>query len=380
MSEPRMDTKLVHAGEPVPRHGGAVALPIYQSSTFEGSGGLGYHGMLYARLSNTPSHDALHAKLAALENAESAVVTASGMAAISTAILTVVAAGDHLLIHKMLYGGTYGFVTKDLPALGITYDVIDATDPRDWESMLRPNTRAVYVESIINPLLDIPDHKSITRFARKHGLVSLIDNTFTSPVNFRPLEHGYDLSLHSATKYLNGHTDLIAGAVMGSADLIERIRLKLNHFGGSLDPHACFLLHRGLKTLGLRVRRHNENALTVARFLAQHPAISRVRYPGLDSHPQHQRAKELFDGFGGMMSVELASASAAERFLERTRMALKAPSLGGVETLLSRPAAMSHAALSEEERAKSGISDSLVRISIGIEDPEDIIVDFRSAL
>jgi cystathionine beta-lyase/cystathionine gamma-synthase len=377
-----IDTKLVHAGEPTPRHEGAVAFPIFQSATFEGAGGLGYHDLHYARLSNTPNHTVLHAKLAALENAESALVTSSGMSAITTAMMTVVKAGDHLLAHRVLYGGTFDFITKDLETLGVAYDFIDATaDPSAWKGKVRPNTKAIYVESITNPLLDIADHPAVVRFAREHRLVSLIDNTFASPVNFRPPEHGYDLSLHSATKYLNGHTDLIAGAVIGRRDLVDRIRLKLNHLGGSLDPHACFLLHRGLKTLALRVRRQNENALQIARFLETHPKVSRTIYPGLESHPQHRRAKELFGGFGGMVSIEVkGGGDAAARFVDRVRLAIKAPSLGGVETLLSRPAAMSHAGLTAEERAASGVTDSLVRISIGIEDPRDLIADFDAAL
>ncbi|HEX9162384.1 MAG TPA: aminotransferase class I/II-fold pyridoxal phosphate-dependent enzyme [Thermoanaerobaculia bacterium] len=376
-----IDTKLVHAGEPVPRYGGAVAFPIFQSSTFEGQGGVGYHDIQYARLSNTPTHDALHAKLAALENGEAALVTSSGMSAITTALLTVLSAGDHLLAHNILYGGTFDFISKDFSRLGLAYDFIDTTNRSGWEEKIRPNTKAIYVESLTNPLLDVADHRAVVQFAREHNLVSLIDNTFASPINFRPLELGYDLSLHSATKYLNGHTDLVAGAAIGSRDLIERVRIKLNHFGGSLDPHACFLLHRGVKTLGLRVRRQNESALQVARFLEKHRAVRRVLYPGLETHPQHGRAKELFSGFGGMLSIELAGGgNAAVQFLERASLAIKAPSLGGVETLISRPAAMSHAGLTEEERAKSGISEALVRISIGIEDPQDIIADFDSAL
>ena len=378
----RLDTKLIHAGEPTPRHAGAVALPIYQSSTFEGVGGdVGYHDIRYARLSNTPNHFVLHEKLATLENAEAALVTSSGMAAISTALLTVLSAGDHAIFHRTLYGGTYDFVTHDFPAVGISYDFIDATDPSGWKSKLRPNTKVMYVESITNPLLEVGDHQEVVRFAKEHNLVTLIDNTFASPVNFRPPEHGYDLSLHSATKYLNGHTDLIAGAAMGRRQLIEKMRVKLNHLGGSLDPHACFLLHRGVKTLAVRVRQQNQNALAVARFLESHPAVARVRYPGLESHPQHQRARSLFDGFGGMVSMELKGGrEAAIRFMDRSQLGIKAPSLGGVETLLSRPVAMSHSGMSPEERKSAGISDALVRISVGIEATEDLIADFDAAL
>lgn len=377
-----VDTKLVHAGEPSPRPAGAVAHPIYQSATFEGVGGeVSYHDIRYARLSNTPSHFVLHDKLAVLENAEAALVTSSGMSAITTSLLTVLKAGDHVLAHKSLYGGTYDFFTHDFKAMGLAYDFIDATRPEEWNAKLRPNTRAIYVETLTNPLLEVPDHREVVRFAREHGLVSLIDNTFASPINFRPLEHGYDISLHSATKYLNGHTDLIAGAVMGSREMVEKIRLKLNHLGGSLDPHACFLLHRGLKTLGLRVRQQNENALAVARALEGNPAVARVNYPGLEGHPQHARARELFDGFGGMLSLELKGGlDAARSFLDGVQLAIKAPSLGSVETLISRPAAMSHAGLSAEERVSAGVSEGLLRISVGIESAEDLIDDFTAAL
>jgi cystathionine beta-lyase/cystathionine gamma-synthase len=293
-----------------------------------------------------------------------------------------VKAGDHLLVHKVLYGGTHDFVVKDLPGLGVEYDVIDATQPAEtWKAKLRPNTKAIYVETVTNPLMEVADHPAVVAFAREHGLISLIDNTFASPVNFRPPEHGYDLSLHSATKYLNGHSDLIAGAVIGSKKLVEKIRVKMNHFGGSLDPHACFLLHRGIKTLAVRIRFQNESALKVARFLAQHPAVSKVMYPGLEDHPQHARAKKLFEGFGGMMSIEpRGGLEASNRMLKKVRLALNAPSLGGVESLICRPAAMSHAGLTRQERADSGISESLIRISIGLEAPEDLIEDFNSAL
>ena len=377
----KTDTKLVHTGEP--HIGGAVAIPIFQSSTFEGTGGagIGYHDIRYARLSNTPNHVALHAKLASLENAEAALVTSSGMAAITTALMTFLSAGDHLLAHKVLYGGTYDFITHDFPLMGIGYDFIDATNPAEWKSKLRPTTKAIYVESITNPLLDVADHRGVVAFAREHQLISLIDNTFASPINFRPPELGYDVSLHSATKYLNGHSDVIAGAAIARQPLIDRMRVKLNHLGGSLDPHACFLLHRGVKTLALRVERQNATALRVARFLESHPAVARVRYPGLESHPQHARAKQLFDGFGGMVSVELKGGrDAAIAFMDSAHLALRAPSLGGLETLMSRPAAMSHVGLTEEERERAGVSEGLIRISIGIEDPDDLIADFDQAL
>lgn len=376
-----VETKLIHAGEPDPRIAGAVSMPIFQSSTFETAGEASYHDVRYIRLNNTPNHLALHEKLAALENAEAALVTASGMAAISTTLLTVLSAGDHVLAQDCLYGGTHDLLTKDFAAFGLSYDFIDGDDPDSWKRQLRRNTKAIYVETMSNPLLQVGDLKAAVAFAREHGLVSIIDNTFASPINFRPPEWDFDLSLHSGTKYLNGHSDIVAGAVIGRADLVTRITHKLNHLGGSLDPHAAFLLHRGLKTLAVRVRYQNESAGKIARFLEGHSAVARVNYPGLESHPRYQRARELFDGFSGMLSFELkGGVRAAERFLQKTTLATVAPSLGGVETLVTRPATTSHAGMSPEDRQRLGISDSLVRVSVGIEATEDLIEDFDHAL
>ncbi|KPK88390.1 MAG: cystathionine beta-lyase [Anaerolineae bacterium SM23_ 63] len=376
-----LETKIIHAGEPEPLIGGAVSIPIFQSATFEYTGQMSYHDLKYIRLNNTPNHVALHEKLASLENAEAALVTASGMAAITTTLLTLLSSGDHLLVQDCLYGGTHDFITKDFAAFGITFDFIDGDDPDSWERYVRSNTKGIYVETITNPLMQVADLKAVVEFAKKDGLISLIDNTFSSPINFRPPEWGFDLSLHSCTKYLNGHSDIVAGAVIGRADLIERIRKRLNHLGGSLDPHACFLLHRGMKTLGVRVKYQNESALQVARFLESHPTIEKVNYPGLESHPRNRRARELFDGFSGMLSFELkGGVEAAERFIQNTTLPVIAPSLGGVETLITRPATTSHVGLSPEDRRRLGISDELIRVSVGIEATEDLIEDFEQAL
>ena len=376
-----LETKLIHAGEPEPLIGGAVSMPIFQSATFEYTGQTSYHDIKYIRLNNTPNHIALHGKLASLENGEAALVTASGMAAISTALLTVLSSGDHLLVQDCLYGGTHDFITKDFATFGIAFDFMDGDDPGSWEGKLRPNTKAIYVETIANPLLQVADLKAVVAFAKSHGLISIIDNTFASPFNFRPPEWGFDLSLHSCTKYLNGHSDIVAGALIGRADLIEKIRHKLNHLGGSLDPHACFLLHRGMKTLAVRMRYQNESAQRIAGFLEDHQGVEKVNYPGLESHSGHQRARELFDGFSGMLSFELKNGvDAAERFMQNTTLPIVAPSLGGVETLITRPATTSHAGLSPEDREKLGVSDSLIRVSVGIEATEDIIEDFERAL
>ena len=376
-----LETKLIHAGEPEPRILGAVAMPIFQSATFQYAGETSYHDLKYIRLNNTPNHLALHQKLAAVENAEAALVTASGMAAISTSLLTVLNAGDHLLIQSSLYGGTHDLVTRDFQAFGLSYDFIEAERPETWKALLKPNTKAIYVEAMTNPLLQVADLEAIVQFARAHGLVSLIDSTFASPVNFRALDWGFDLSLHSGTKYLNGHSDIVCGVVLGQAGWIQRITHRLNHLGGTLDPHAAYLLHRGLKTLALRVRYQNESALKIARFLAEHPAVARVNYAGLESHPGHDRAQRLFSGFGGVLSFEpRGGVDAADRFLKAVRLPIIAISLGGVDSLATRPAITTHAGLSPEERRKAGIADSLIRLSIGIEATDDLIEDFDQAL
>ncbi len=376
-----LETKLIHAGEPKPLIYGAVCMPIFQSAMFEYSGEKRYEHLKYIRLNNTPNHVALHQKLAAMENGESAVVTASGMAAVSTTLLTILSSGDHFLAQDCLYGGTHSLITEDLPSFGISCDFIDGDDPDSWQSKVSSDTKAIYIETITNPLMQIADLEAVVAFAKANQLISLIDNTFASPVNFRPPEWGFDLSIHSCTKYLNGHSDIVAGAVIGRAELIDKIRRRLNHLGASLDPHACFLLHRGIKTLAVRVTYQNESAFRVAQFLEDHPAVKAVNYPGLESHPRHQRARELFDGFSGMLSFELKGGlKAAERFIQATTLPVVAPSLGGIETLITRPATTSHSGVSPKERKRLGIYDSLVRVSVGIEATEDIIADFEQAL
>ncbi|MEJ7598553.1 MAG: aminotransferase class I/II-fold pyridoxal phosphate-dependent enzyme [Kofleriaceae bacterium] len=377
----RLETKLIHAGEPRPRPSGAVSMPIYQSATYEHAGSGSYHDLQYIRLNNTPNHVVLHAKLAALEGTETALVTSSGMAAISSTLLTLLVAGDHLLAHDGLYGGTFDLLTTDLPKLGITCTFVDANRPETWKSHVTPKTRAFYVETLTNPLAQVVDLPEVARFAREHGLISIIDNTLATPVNFRPAEHGFDLIVHSATKYLNGHTDIVAGAVAGSAKLVGAVKHKVDHLGGALDPHACFLLHRGMKTLALRVRHQSASALAIATALARHPKVNRVHYPGLPEHRDHARAKQLLAGMGGVLSFELTDGVAgAARFFERMKLPVSAPSLGGPETLATRPAATSHAGLSAEARARQGITDDLIRISVGLEAIEDLIEDFTAAL
>jgi len=292
----RIDTQLVHAGTPEPRIEGAVAMPIFQSANFEYAGESRYDDIRYLRLNNTPNHFALHRLLSAIEHAPDALVAGSGMAIISTTLLTLLSAGDHVLAQDCLYGGTLDLLMNDFPKFGIDRSFIDGDAPQTWAAALRPNTRVIYVEAMTNPLLDVADLAAVVAFARAHKLVSVIDSTFASPINFNPIDLGFDLVVHSATKYLNGHSDIVAGAVAGSREHIAQITHKLNHLGGTLDPHAASLLYRGLKTLALRVRHQNNSALAIAKFLRGHPAVARVNYAGLESHPRHQRARELFSG------------------------------------------------------------------------------------
>lgn len=373
-------TEAIHAGSIHPRVKGAVITPIFQTSTYEYHGE-NYHDVGYMRLSNSPNHIVLGEKLAKMEGTEAALVTASGMASISAILFTILGSGDHILVQDCLYGGTNTLLNNHFPKLKISHTPMDPQDPDSWDALVRPETRAVYVETLTNPLIQVADLEAVAAFARKHGLVSIIDNTFASPVNFRPAETGYDLVLESATKYMNGHTDIIAGAVAGAKDMVWDIKLTLDHLGGVLDTHTCYLLERGLKTLPVRVRTQNASALRIASFLETHPRVDRVNYPGLASHPQHDRAKRLFDGFGGMLSFELAGGlEEARAFLDKLTIPAHAASLGGVESLMVRPAAATHGGVSPEERARSGISDTLIRFSVGLEDVEDLLRDLDQAL
>ncbi|MDP2471697.1 MAG: aminotransferase class I/II-fold pyridoxal phosphate-dependent enzyme [Candidatus Palauibacterales bacterium] len=381
VSRRSLDTRLIHAGEIRPGIEGAVELPIFQSANFESVEGEAYHDIKYMRLGNSPNHAVLSAKLAALEGAEAALVAASGMAAITSVFHSLLSVGDHVIFQDCLYGGTYDYARREFARHGLTCDFVDGERPGSWGEALRPETRLIYVETITNPLVQVADLESVVAFAREHGLISVIDNTFASPVNFRPTELGFDLSLHSGTKYLNGHSDIVCGAVIGRAGLVARVKRMMNYLGGSLDAHACFLLHRGLKTLAVRVRQQNESALTLARALEAHPAVARVNYPGLPSNPGHERAARLFDGFGGMLSFELdGGAEAAKKFLDAVEIAIVAPSLGGVETLVTMPAATSHAGLTADERRQVGVADGLIRVSTGVEGAADLVADFEAAL
>ncbi len=376
-----LETRAIHAGEPSPRIGGAITLPIFQSSTFESTRESDYHAIPYLRLNNSPNHLALHAKLADLEQTEAALVTSSGMAAITTALMGVVKSGDHILAQNGLYGGTHSFITHDLPALGVSYDFVDLNDPAEWQEKVKPNTRAFYAESMTNPLLRVGDLPAVVGFCRSNNLVSMIDNTLASPINFQPANIGFDLIVHSCTKYLNGHSDIVAGAILGMDALVSKIKIKLDHFGATLDPHACFLLQRGIKTLSLRVNKQNTNAFAVADFLEKHENVSQVNYAGLSSHTDHHRAKNLFNGFGGLLSFDhVGGGEGAHAMIDRLRLVTEAVSLGGTETLVTLPAESSHAGVSKSDRETIGIGDGLVRVAVGIEGEQDLLEDFAQAL
>jgi cystathionine beta-lyase/cystathionine gamma-synthase len=358
--------------------GGAVVSPVFHSATFFSDAAPGGE-VRYTRYGRNPNHLAVAEKMRALEGAEASLVLGSGNAAAALTLLTLAAAGDHIVAARQLYGGTLRLLTRELPRLGIETSFIDA--PGEWAGAVRPNTRAFWLELPVNPTLRIPDIRPIADLARARGIPLVVDATFATPINFRPLGRGATLALHSATKYLGGHSDVTAGMVSGPAELVEAIRQTLISFGPVLDPAAAWLLERGIKTLAVRMARHNENGMRVAGWLEGQRAIARVHYPGLPSHPDHAVAKELLDGFGGMVSMVVRGGDeAALRVVNRLRLLSVAPSLGGVESLVSMPRYTSHEALTPDQRRALGIDDGFVRLSLGVEDAADIIADLEQAL
>jgi cystathionine beta-lyase/cystathionine gamma-synthase len=356
-----------------------VVNPIVLSTTFYSEPD-GQGPVLYQRYGNAPNHVLAEERLAALEGAEDAVVLASGMAAMACAVISVVSGGDHVVATDAIYGGTRALLEKELPRFGIETTFVDFSAP-GWEDGFRPNTRLVIGESPSNPLLRVLDLRPIADQAHARGAVLVVDSTFASPVNARPLEHGVDLVMHSATKYLAGHSDVTAGVIAGSRARVGAVRDRAKVWGPALDPHAVWLLERGMKTLAIRMERHNRNGMAVAAWAEGHPGVARVHYPGLASHPDHAVAERVLDGFGGMLGIEVAGGGeAAARFVRALKLAKLAPSLGGVETLVSEPRYTSHAGMSPERRAANGIRDGFVRVSLGIEDADDLIADFDQAL
>ena len=371
-------TRAVHAGSEERVPDAPVVNPIYQTATFFSGAGPG-SDVRYTRYGNNPNHQLLADRVAALEGAEASIVTASGNAAMALALLACLRAGDHVVALRRLYGGTLRLLNRELPRLNIETTYVDLDG--DWSSAVRDTTRVLLLETPVNPTLRVPDIDAVATVARERSIPLIVDATFATPINFRPIEHGAHLVVHSATKYLGGHSDLSAGVVSGRAELVQAIHEGMISFGPVLDPHAAWLLERGIKTLPLRMERHNANGLAFAQHFESHDAIADVIYPGLPSHPDHERANRLFSGFGGMVSLVLRDGDeAAVRVMRRLRYAAAAPSLGGVETLVSMPCHTSHAALTREERHAIGIADGFLRFSLGVEDVADLIADVEQAL
>jgi methionine-gamma-lyase len=383
----RDSTRAIHAGESHHGIGGPVSTPIVRSSTFTFSSTAEMKrwaegkskAYIYTRYGN-PTLTVAEEKLAALEHAESAVVAASGMAAISSALLSQLSQGDEIIATRQLYGGSYRLMRDILPRFGIKVHHVE-NDLVGIERLVGDRTRVLYVETPTNPTLRIVDLRKALALARKFKLVSMVDNTFASPALQKPIDLGFDLSAHSTTKYLGGHSDLIGGGVAGKKSMIDEVRHFIIALGGSMDPEGAFLLIRGMKSLEPRIRRQCATAMTVARYLARHPKVARVHYPGLPSHPDHALAKRQMSGFGGMMAFDLKGGlAAARRFCDRTHLFLMAASLGGVESLAVLPIYTSHYNMSAKELAAAGVTPGTVRVSIGLEDPVDLIEDLRQAL
>jgi cystathionine beta-lyase/cystathionine gamma-synthase len=372
-------TKAIHIGQEPDPATGAIITPIYQTSTYVQEA-LGRHkGFEYARTQN-PTRSALERNLAALEGGLAAHCFASGMSAIDT-ILKLLDVGDHVVVTDNTYGGTYRLFERVLRNFGVKFSYVDTTEASNVEAALRENTRMVFIETVANPTMAVADLEGIGRLTRDRGLRLVVDNTFLSPFFLRPIEWGADIVAHSMTKYLNGHCDSVGGVVITTRpEDAERVGFLQNAVGAILSPFDSWLTARGIKTLAVRMKQHDDNGRKVAAFLDDHPKVQKVYYPGLPGHSQHERAKRLMSGFGGMISFETGSLAAARSVLDNVRLCALAESLGGVETLISHPATMTHASVPAAERAGLGITDGLVRISVGIEDVEDIIADLDAAL
>ncbi|MGH9542837.1 MAG: trans-sulfuration enzyme family protein [Terriglobales bacterium] len=379
MSRHGFSTRAIHAGQPPDPATGAVNVPIYASSTYA-QAGLGEHkGYEYSRAAN-PTRAALEANLASLEGGAGAAAFASGMAAIA-AVLATLQAGDHVVCGCNVYGGTARLFNQVLARQGLEFTYVETRDPAAVERALRPSSRLLWVESPTNPLMELCDLRRMAELAHAAGAALAVDNTFMSPYFQRPIEYGADWVIHSTTKYLNGHSDGLGGAVIAArAELAEAVRFVQKAAGAILSPFECFLVLRGIKTLPVRMRQHDANGRRIAAFLAAHPSVRAVYYPGLASHPQHELARRQMSGFGGMASFETGGLEQARALLGRLRLCALGESLGGVETLVSHPASMSHVGMSGAERAAMGVSDGLVRVSAGLEDVEDIEADLAQAL
>ena len=373
----KKDTRCVHSGTSVDPVTRGLNTPIYTSSSFEY---LDVPENVYPRYFNIPNQKTIIDKLCALENAEDGLVFSSGMAAITTVLFSLVNSGDHLVMQKDIYGGTHHFATAEFDRFGIEYSFVTGTI-EEIEKAVRHNTRVIYVETPSNPLLFITDIEAVVRLAKSKNILTVIDNTFATPINQNPLDFGLDIVTHSGTKYIGGHSDICCGAALASKELIARVKTSAANFGGSLNAMTCYLIERSLKTLAIRVDKQNTNALQIARHLQANPMIQKVYYPGLEDHPGHDIARKQMKNFGGMLSFELDPAKIDPyRFLKNLKLITPALSLGGVETIICAPVTTSHQKMTDEARAELGITDSLLRLSVGIEDVDDIIADIDQAL
>jgi len=381
-------TDVVHAGEEPEAHFGALSAPVYHAAVFaapDAAQGAAIHdgerpGYCYSRLGN-PTQAALEAAMCRLEGGDAAFAFASGMAAISSTLFSLLKPGDHIVAPESLYASTYLLLDQMLAPLGVAVTYVDALDPSCYAAALRPETKVFYLESPANPTLNLIDLSAVAKIAREHQVTTVMDNTFATPFNQRPLELGIDAVVHSATKYLGGHADLIAGVLVGSEALARRVRWHTNKIlGAVIAPQTAWLVLRGIKTLALRMERHNANALAVAQFLAEHPKVKAVHYPGLPSHPQHALAKRQMRGFGGMIAFDVESVEAGRRLVNNLKLCSLCVSLGDVATLIQHSASMTHASVPRERRLQVGVTDGLIRLSVGIEDAQDIIADLDQGL
>lgn len=379
------ETKAVHGAADLNKKNGPLATPIFQTSTFEVTDSeeqlrATHTDRFYTRYGN-PTNTVAEQTVAELEGVEAALTFASGMGAITTTIMALLKSGDHIVAQRDIYGGVTKFLSQWLPKMGIETTFVDTTEYEQHERAIRPNTKLIHVESPTNPTLRVVDLKKVGALARQHRIISMIDGTFGTPINQRPAEYGIDLVMHSGTKYLSGHTDLICGVVAGRRELLQKIWETRTTLGNCMDPHASWMLVRGLKTLSVRVTRQNENALRVAEFLSQHEKVRQVHYPFLKSHAQHALARAQMLGGGGMVSFEVnGTGEDARRVSESMRLFTLAPSLGGAESLVSIPVLTSHAMISPDQREKMGVTEQLIRLSVGIENADDLIADLDAAL
>lgn len=388
MSEKSLFTQAVHAGEDLSKNHGAVSVPVYSASVFafsdadEGAAIHNYQkeGYFYGKLGN-PTQDALEKAIAELENGESALAFASGMAAVSASVLTLVKSGDHIVAPESMYSTTTIFLQELSEKFGIETTFVDATNAENYKSAIRPNTKIFWIETPSNPLVKITDISAVIEFAQENEIVTIADNTFATPFNQKPLDFGVDVVIHSATKYLGGHSDLTAGLMVGKKEIVEKARLHTTKlYGGNIAPQIAWLVLRGIKTLALRMERHNYNASVIADMLLKHTKVKAVFYPGLKQHQNYEIAERQMKGFGGMIAFDVGSVEEGKRLVNNLKVCTLATSLGGVETIIQHSASMTHATIPSEQRLKTGITDGLIRLSVGIEDANDLIEDLQNAL